>query len=92
MNYGVIHGAIFVAAITASCGYLFNARPAAAASGIVYSALALFEPQSWYLFIVPCLLVFAGWSKIRDEEMDVMAYAMEEVAKMIKPEKQESSR
>lgn len=82
-TYSIAHGAMFVAVMLTCSGYLFNARPAAAFGGIAYSALALIEPQSWYLFIIPCLLAFAGWSKIRHEEMDVMAFAMEEAAKRV---------
>lgn len=74
---GIMASPLAISGLLAICvlmfaGYLFNAKPAAAAAGFVAVALYVYEPSFLTFSFWFCMLSFAGWSKIRKEEIEMM--------------------
>ena len=84
INAEIVIKLAWAATIFALAGFCFNAKPAAVLAGAVFAALSVIDNNPLVIYWVPCLLCFAGWSKIRHEEMDTLAFAMEEAVKNIR--------
>lgn len=74
---GIVASPLAISGLLAICvlmfaGYLFNAKPAAAAAGLVAVVLYVYEPSFLTFSLWFCMLSFAGWSKIRKEEIEML--------------------